>query len=439
MQERIYQAKIKEYEADFLKDLKKLVACRSVRDTELAQPGAPFGPGIQEAFAVFLDIAARLGFICRNFNGYACDAQMGDSKDYVGILGHLDVVPEGDLGQWHTEPYTLTLSAEGVLYGRGVNDDKGPLLASLYAVRILKDLGTKFDRSVRIIAGGAEETTWECMEHYFRKNPQPVMGFSPDGDFPIVNGEKGILKYELIFPGEGERFDIECSTFENYVCDQVRLVLPGENTVHTFNGKRALSRNPWRGDNAIWKLAAWMADRKELPAWGRDFAAFIQDCMAADYYGNKSGLYTEDVHMGATSVCPTGVSWQEDGIHLYLDIRYPRTITEKELCRRLEKLGNRYHFQTGSVSGRKPLYVEEDSPLIRGLKQAYEAVTGEPARLLTKGGASYARVLNNGVAFGAAFEGEDTLPHMPNECARLVSLEKAMEIYCAAVAILARI
>lgn len=83
--------------------------------------------------------------------------------------------------------------------------------------------------------------------------------------------------------------------------------------------------------------------------------------------------------------------------------------------------------------------MEEDSPLIRGLKQAYEAVTGEPARLLTKGGASYARVLNNGVAFGAAFEGEDTLPHMPNECARLVSLEKAMEIYCAAVAILARI
>lgn len=436
MQERIYQAKIKEYEADFLKDLKKLVACRSVRDTEHAQPGAPFGPGIRDAFLVFLDIAARLGFICRNLDGYACDARMGDSEDYVGILGHLDVVSEGDLRHWHTEPYTLTLSEEGMLYGRGVNDDKGPLLACLYAVRILKDMGTEFDRSIRIIAGGAEETTWECMEYYFRKNHQPVMGFSPDGDFPIVNGEKGILKYELIFPGEGKRLHIECSTMENYVCDQVKAVLPGGNAVHTFTGKRALSRNPQRGDNAIWKLAVWMAGRKDLPVLGMDFAAFMQECMAADYYGNKSGLYAEDVQMGTTSVCPTGVSWQEDGIHLYLDIRYPRTITAEELQKRLKKLGNRYHFQTGAVSGRKPLYVEEDSPLIRGLKQAYEEVTGEPARVLTKGGASYARALKNGVAFGAAFEGEDTRPHMPDECARLTSLETAMEIYCAAVAIL---
>jgi len=75
------------------------------------------------------------------------------------------------------------------------------------------------------------------------------------------------------------------------------------------------------------------------------------------------------------------------------------------------------------------LYVSEDSELICALKQAYQEVyPGERGRLpLPNGGASYARTMDQGVAFGATFEGEETHPHMPNECMSLTSVERAME------------
>lgn len=430
----IYKAKIKEYEADYLKDLAALVACESVRDIKNAQPGAPFGPGIRDAFDEFLSIADRLGFAVRDVDGYACEVSMGESRDYIGIVGHLDVVEAGDRNLWKTEPFALTRTADGMLYGRGVNDDKGPLLACLYAARIGKDLGHSFPKCIKIIAGGAEETTWECMSYYFARNPQPSMGFSPDGNFPIVNGEKGILKCELFFAGTGGRLDIRCGTLENYVCDRAEVYRQEGEHLQTFTGRRALSRNPQRGENALFRLAEWMRGQAGLSDPAARFADFMNECLTNDFYGHKSGLYAADERMGETSVCPTGLLWQEDGLHLYLDIRYPRSTSKEVLCARLEKLGGSYGFDMKVMSEKKLLYVEEDSRLICGLKRAYRQVMGEPAQVLTKGGASYARVLECGVAFGASFDGEDSRPHMPNECMPLSSLQKAMEIYCAAIA-----
>lgn len=436
---RRFEKAAAEYMDEFRRDLAELVACRSVRDTGHAAPGEPFGPGVKKAFGVFLGIAGRFGLQCRDLDGYACDAQVegiADEEEYVGILGHLDVVEAGNPDLWTSDPYHLT-ERNGVWYGRGVNDDKGPLLACLYAVRILKDMGIKFKRNLRIIAGGAEETTWECMEHYFRMNSQPVMGFSPDGNFPLVNGEKGILKCALTFPphGEGDEIaQIRCSSLVNYVCDNivVTMIEGGEEQEYRFEGKRALSRNPQKGVNALWKLAEWMRE-SGLPSPAGRFAAFMQECMTDDYYGRKSGLYAEDAHMGYTSVCPTGVEWNEKGIVLYLDLRYPKSIAREELYGRIVELGKRWDFVPGITDEKRLLYVPWESELIQKLACAYERVTGEKAAEITKGGASYARVLDQGIAFGASFEGEDTHPHMPDECMAASSLQKAMEIYCEAI------
>lgn len=440
--ERRFRDAVGRYMGEFEEDLAKLVACRSVRDAEHARTGAPFGPGIEKAFEVFLGIAVRCGFTCRNLEGYACEAQAGNNGtgEYIGILGHLDVVEEGDRALWETDPFRLT-EKDGIWYARGASDDKGPLLAALYAVRILKDMGMEFKRNVRVIAGGAEETTWECMDYYFRKNAQPVMGFSPDGNFPIVNGEKGILKYVLKFPsgnGAKEHPQLACATMENYVCDRVtaRLKEEGEWKEYLFEGVRALSRNPQRGENALWKLADFMSGRG-LPAPAERFTAFMRECMTDDFYGQKSGLYSSDPQMGQTSVCPTGAAWEEDGIRLYLDIRYPKSVTREQLGEKMNALGKRFGFLPEASSEKKLLYVPEESELIRKLKAAYETVMGQEAYLFTKGGASYARTLRRGIAFGAAFDGEDTRPHMPNEGISAASLQKAMEIYCEAVAALA--
>lgn len=437
-----FREEIRKYEKEFLEDLKTLVAVESVRDLQTAGPGRPFGRGIREAFDRFLEIAEKCGLGTEDFGGYACHGTLGDQEEYVGILGHLDVVESGNPEQWATEPFALYRSPEDVLYARGVNDDKGPLLAALYAARIIKDRKVPLRRSIRIIAGGAEETTWECMDHYFSCNEQPVMGFSPDGNFPVVNGEKGIVKYDLCFPldetehPDGYRLEgAICPTLENYVCSGIKIIYErnGNREEQGWTGKISLSRNPQRGENALWKFAEHFQGKSFLQKGADDLVRFLNDCLTDDFYGKKMGIYSEDREMGSTSICPTGMTIEDGTLHLYLDIRYPRSTGPDQIRERLLSLGEEYGFSLTMTHQKRLLYVPEDSELIAGLKAAYEKVTGEKAAVLTKGGASYARTLDCGVAFGAAFEGEETNPHMPNECMKLSSLLKAMEIYCEAL------
>lgn len=436
-----WKDKIKSYEKEYLEDLEKLVSAPSVRDLSTSADGAPFGQGIRKAFDCFLEISERCGFETEDFGGYACHAQTGKGEAYVGVLGHLDVVGILQPEQWETQPFTLCRKGD-VLYGRGVNDDKGPLLAALYAARIVREAGEPLKRELRVIAGGAEETTWECMEHYFSRNSQPILGFSPDGNFPIVNGEKGIAKFELIFPSEKENplgeyrlREIRCSTLENYVCSDLFLQVERAGLLQDFSweGKKALSRNPQRGENALWKFAKAFQGKSFVQPEVERLLLFLEECLTGDAYGKKSGLYSEDREMGTTSVCPTGIRMDEKGLHLYLDLRYPKSTDEKRLQNKLEELGKNYGFQTVLVYKKRLLYVPEESELIVSLKKAYERVTGQEAFAFTKGGASYARTLDRGVAFGATFEGEETKPHMPNECMACSSIWKAMEIYCEAL------
>ncbi|MBS6396266.1 MAG: Sapep family Mn(2+)-dependent dipeptidase [Clostridiales bacterium] len=436
-----FRDRIMEYQDEYLADLEALIGAESVRDLKTAGEGAPFGKGIRRAFDLFMEIAEKCGLETEDFDGYACHASLGEQKEYVGVLGHLDVVSAEPLEQWNTPPFQLYRDSEDVLYARGVNDDKGPLLAALYAVRILKDMGIPMKRSIRVIAGGAEETTWECMEHYFSQNEQPVMGFSPDGNFPVVNGEKGILKYDLQFPmgasaeGEYRLLKVVCGTLENYVCSslQVEYEKAGEKQEICREGKVSLSRNPQRGENALWRFTEDFYGKCFVQDGVNRLLCFLKDCLTDDFYGEKLGIFSEDQVMGTTSVCPTGMVLEEGMLHLYLDIRYPRSTSPEQIGEQIQSLSEQYGFCPEAVHQKRLLYVPEESELIQALKSAYTEVTGEEAQVLTKGGASYARTLDCGVAFGASFDGEDTRPHMPNECMAFSSVLRAMEIYCEAL------
>lgn len=437
-----FRTRIMEYQEEFLEDLKKLIAAESVRDLDTATQNAPFGIGIRTAFDRFLNIAEKCGFETEDFDGYACHASLGEAEEYVGVLGHLDVVDAALLEQWKTPPFELCRDSADMLYARGVNDDKGPLLAALYAARILKDMGVSFKRSIRIIAGGAEETTWECMEHYFAKNAQPVMGFSPDGNFPVVNGEKGILKLDLAFPitkqnakGQYTLLKTACGSLENYVCSNLSTICEkdGESREYTWTGKSSLSRNPQRGENALWKFAEDFSEKCFVQEGVNQLVEFVNDCLSNDFYGAKIGIFSEDAVMGTTSICPTGIALTEEALHMYIDIRYPKSTGVDEIEERFRVLAEVYDFKLERVAEKRLLFVPEESELIQALKGAFMQVTGEEAEVLTKGGASYARTLDCGVAFGASFEGEEANPHMPNECMPLASLLKAMEIYCEAL------
>lgn len=414
----MYKNMIEDARESILKDIETLVKIPSVRDLTTKEEGMPFGLGINDALLSFSKIAENLGFTVTNHEGYAVSAQLGSQEEHIGILAHIDVV-EANETDWDSEPFSLSIR-DDIMYGRGVNDDKGPLIGALYAAKFAYESTKDPHYAVRVIVGGAEETTWECMTHYFKHNPQPVFGFSPDGNFPIVNGEMGVLQLALQFDEKPE-VSFTSSPRVNFCCHELYV----EGVLYT--GDKNLSRNPQRGENAIDNYL------KQEKAPDSKLMTFIQANLQQDYKGTKLEIALEHYAMNDLSVSMMSLNTNENGYELCIDIRYPINTNEEKLLTHFETLSYEYGFSFEKIKGMRPLFVDEKSPLIEILKASYQEVMQEKAQVLTKGGASYARVLNRGVAFGATFEGEDPRPHMTNEKMPVASLLKASEIYAVSI------
>ncbi len=414
----MYKVKIDNLKEEIIKDIEILVSIPSVRDLSSQSLSAPFGKNIRLAMNEFMNIAQRMGFTVVDYDGYAISAQLGDFEEHIGILAHIDVV-EANETDWDTAPFKMTIR-DGIIYGRGVNDDKGPLIGALYAAKLAYESSPTIKRSVRLIVGGAEETSWECMDYYFKHNPQPLYGFSPDGNFPIVNGEMGVLQVSLQFNEVGvELYHSEPRL--NFLCHDLKV------NNKQYLGDKHLSRNPQRGLNAI---DSYFNREK---AGDSHVNSFIKKFLNNDYKGEKLQIAKQHEVMNDLSVCMMSLNSNENGYELCLDIRYPISLSSDEILGHIKKLKEENHFELEVIKNIPPLYVTEQSPLIESLKEAYFEVMKIPAEVLTKGGASYARVLETGVAFGATFEGEDPRPHMSNERMPVASLLKATEIYAVAI------
>ncbi|WEM45045.1 Sapep family Mn(2+)-dependent dipeptidase (plasmid) [Photobacterium sp. DA100] len=440
---------------ELLNDLSGLIAIPSVRDLSTKSDNAPFGQSIRKAFDYLIDWANREGFEVRDHQGYALDISYGEGEEDIGILHHVDVVPAGDEATWVTHPFQLHQQGD-LVFGRGVTDNKGPLMASLYILKMFKQLNIPMTHKIRVIIGGAEETTWECVEHYFRHQPQPAFGFSPDGDFPIVNGEKGILYAELQkdFPtlsdlGACQIYRIESERDRTSTCHHLSVWFSGQeaasvaqrfNSVAEVTKQKELyrvvlttpwekSRNSHRVQNCMDKFMAVMRHVKGVDANSKSLIDLLESCFAGSIDGAKLGLAHMDVEMGGTSCCVSSINLDEHGYNLDFDFRFPKGLTIEETRTRLQHLSQKYGVSFTEQQYLPLSYLSPESDLIQAMGKAYSEVTGMEAQCFSKGAASYARALNNGVAFGPTFPGDVTKVHEPNEQLSLESLRKAITIY----------
>ncbi|HLQ83087.1 MAG TPA: Sapep family Mn(2+)-dependent dipeptidase [Pseudogracilibacillus sp.] len=463
-----YFKKINEYETQLLTDLESLMKINSVRDINTKCSYAPFGKGIRRTFDQMIYFSKRDTFFYEDFDGYAMHIVMGKGKEEIGILGHLDIVHEGEQNEWMFPPFSLSKD-ENYLYGRGVNDDKGPVIAAYYALRIIRDLNFPLKRKVKLILGGAEETTWECMEHYFKINNQPTMAFSPDGDFPIVNGEKGIVKgnfvsnashnvnekdsdysHKLLYIDSVKQWNFVCKNIKVQFyskCPQnlkrnlteAKKVLIKNNFVTAFyEGTNILSRNPHKGNNILFNFIEDLSKiEQDIDLFATNFFKIVNDYFCNDVYGSKIGLYTVDKEMGHTTLCLTYVLFNSKEFEIGFDYRYPKGITKHKVLETMEIFSKDNNIVLEIKDSKELLYVNPESKLIQGLSKGYKNITGETAYCLTKGGASYARVLDKGVAFGPSFRQDLPNSHKPNEKLRISTLKYAIAIYCESIRILA--
>ena len=420
------------YQDQITESLLSLLAVDSVQGDPA--PNAPFGKGTKEALNRYLSLAASFGMRVKDLDGCCGWAEVGEGE-LVGIPFHLDTVPFGE--DWTHSP--LGEVADGVIYGRGTEDDKGPAIAVLYALKSLLDEGLTPRRRIRLIAGLNEESGWKCIERYLATEEVPAMSFSPDADFPVINCEKGVCHLALTLPLPEDVLEITGGERVNMVADRASFEVKGLSDAAfskclkggikvkfgdrgyrlSAEGVSAHGSTPEKGENAILKILYAVKS-------SGDFLADLYDAFhAAD--GSGLGIALADDKSGALSLNVGKAETIDGRVTFYLDIRYPVTRTEEEI---LDLICEAMPAATLEVKGRHlPLYVDPESELVTSLLSAYNEVTGENARPISIGGATYARAFPNAVAFGPVFPGEDSRIHQKDECISLEGLMKCAEIY----------
>ncbi len=407
--------------------------------------GFPFGEAIDQALRKILEIAFDLGFRTRyGEGGYYGYAEIGEGKEMLGILGHLDVVPPGKLADWEHDPFD-PIEKDGKIYGRGTQDDKGPLLASLFAVKALMDAGVKFNKRIRFIFGTDEESLWRCIKRYIEKEEIPTFGFSPDSRFPVTYAEKGVLQLLLegsnesgILLSGGSAFNaVPDSIFYNGgrqqdladELDRLGFEYQWYEDGIEVKGRAAHAMIPEEGINAIGRLCIAL-DAIGIQSRAIDFVAqeIGQDPYATRIFGD-----TIDEPSGRLK-CNVGKIDLGKSEQLSIDIRIPVTVSREEVVNRLVMAAAKYGLEYREYDWLGPIYLPLDHFMVTTLMNVYRQYSGD---LVTQpqasGGATYARAIPNCVAFGALTVDEKLTEHQPNERTVLANLYQAMKIYAHAV------
>ncbi len=448
MERKVYEM-IDGYRDEFTKMLRRWVQVPSVKGE--AEAGAPFGKEVRRMLDLAVEDARKMGFEVREFDGYACDISMGETEEPIGVLAHLDVVPAGD--GWTREPFAAGIE-NGKMYGRGTNDDKGPALAALFAMRALRDAGIPMRKGIRLILGCDEESGWEDMEYYGTKEKIPDIGFSPDAGFPLINTEKGMLVFhlraaaaksglEVLKMATGDRLNVipgECRALvaggeeiraraEDYA-KKTGLPYTAEKTadgvVLTATGIPGHSAYPEGRRNAIGMMLLLL---KELGAEGP--VATLAEAVGTESDGRSLGCACRDeISEGLT--CNMGILRLE-GSEWFgtLDLRCPVTADQEKL--KAEIKSHLPGFTVTVDTQKPPHHVPPESKLVKSLLAAYEEETGLEGKPMSTGGGTYAKVLKQGVAFGALFPDEEDLAHQADEYADIDRLMTAMKIYANAL------
>lgn len=455
-----YQSQIESYFQDkevlLVEAVSRLVRVRSVRGE--AAPGAPFGPGPAAALDEALKLVDEWGLNPTNHEGYVGTADLNHQETVLHILGHLDVVDEGT-GWTITEPYNPKV-VDGCIFGRGTDDDKGPVVASLLALKCIKDLGIPMQSNVRVIMGTDEESGSEDLEYYFAHNPYALYTFTPDSGFPVINVEKG--RYTPTFTRNwpetdtlprlawfhgGIRMNIlpgdaDCA-IEGLTVEQVQsaaetvtaktgvqFIVEVQDGLTHIAAKGVGSHAAWPqgGTNAITGLLTLL---ETLPLTG-GAAQAIADLNTLlphnDYSGTALGIAQADQISEDLTLSFTLLNITSTGLEGYCDCRVPICANEENCANVARNAFEQKGFRlTGTMAPAH--YTPGDSPFVQTLLKCYETYTGLKGECLTTGGGTYVHDIPGGVAFGAYLPGFDTHLHGADERARISDLMVSAKIF----------
>ena len=441
---------VRENETAIFRDIARLVAIDSVEGEP--EPGAPFGPGPKAALEKGLEIARELGLQAVNCADRIGYAQLGEGPEdrYLATITHLDVVPTGD--GWEHDPFAMR-EREGWIIGRGVMDDKGPSVLCLYALKYLKERNIPLKLPVRALLGANEESGMGDVEYYLANYPAPLFCFSPDANFPLCNGEKGIYHGRIVFKLPLNRIrEIRGGIVANAIPDKAEATVEAERLEPAERvSVEELEPGLWRVSttglgghaslpqgtvNAIGVLVDYLLDQGVGDENERRMLQLLQRLHCA-WDGSGLGVQADDGLFEPLTIIG-GVIGLEDGrLFQTLDSRYPTNTSGAKIAAAIQALAGDLAEVTVDRDA-EPFYMSLDNPAVQVCIDAYNAVTGENARPYTIGGGTYARDFPNAVSFGPEHP-ERPMPdfagpiHGVDEAACKAWLLEALKVYILAL------
>lgn len=458
--------KIDELKDDLILNTQQILKIRSIEDE--AKPGMPFGEDVDKALKNALDICENLGFKTVNMDGYLGYAEYGEGDDYIAVLGHLDVVPEGD--GWIYPPYNAEIH-NGRIYARGALDDKAPIIAAVYGLKAIKDLNLKLSKRVRIIFGTNEESGCGEMEYYDKREKPPVAGFTPDGQYPIIYAEKGITIFDVVMKLNNNCGNnivikyIKGGQRANMVPDYCEAAIDTKNkelaikTIEEFvkatgfdikvedkdeflliksYGISAHGSLPYLGKNAIMQMFRVIDILETGECDILSYIKFFNKYVGFECDGTSFGCSMEDKESGKLSFNVGTVSMKDGTVSMSLNLRYPVTGKYEDMINKFNERLKGTNIVVENIEHQKPLFFPADHKLIKSLQKVYKEQTGQEPELIAIGGGTYAKHMPNIVAFGPIFPGKPDLDHQANEYIEVDDLILNSKIYAHAIYELAK-
>ena len=445
--------KMLEYKDEMIESIRQSMRINSVRGE--ACQDAPYGVGPKIALDHMLMLGKSMGFKTGCADNRIGWIEYGEGEEMVGVLGHLDIVPAGD--GWEHPAFGAEIH-DGVLWGRGCVDDKGPIIGALYGLKAIRELNLPIDRRIRILFGTDEENGSSCAQYYVENGYEmPTIGFTPDAEFPAIFYEKGIS-----FVRAGKKIEdkgniniesLEGGSVINIVPGKCKMVVDGPLNVHTservkveiVEGKTVVTATgvethasgPSKGINAIILLLEAVKDND----FGGDFQKmmdFILEKIGRETNGETLGTYYFDEETGETTLNLGLIKYNGEEMGFAIDTRYPKNGIQEVIDQKMMDEFAAYGLEGLVIKNAKSLYVPRDSELITKLRNVYTAETGDDGEAIAIGGGTYAKEFPNMVAFGPIFPHEESTIHKANERVSLDSLMKSNQIIAAAMYELAK-
>lgn len=433
---------IRESKDEMIKTLDELIKIPSVKGK--SENNAPFGKYPALVLEKTLEICESFGFKTENIDNYAGHADFSDKETELAVLCHLDVVPAGN--DWTYNPFKLTADDEkGLLFGRGTIDDKGPAVAVMYAMKAIKDLEIPMKKNIRFIMGTDEENGSSDMEYYMKKCKMPSKVFTPDGSYPVINIEKGMIRLELsekfnkdenskiislkggkaINAVSGLAYAELTGISEETISDKINSL----NTTISFDiqkrddiikitakGTDAHASTPEKGDNAITGLLELISS---LESDNSEIYEYIK--ILSEFYpynetdGTSCGIKANDEKSGSLTSVLSVIDLDKNGFTVKNDIRFPVSFNSRQFIDKMQDNMDKYGINLDVLLKDEPHYTDENNEFVKSLLNVYEDITGLKGECIAIGGGTYVHNIQGGVAFGAEFDGENNNMHGADE------------------------